>query len=155
MLYTYKSLCLLMARETCPDETITVQLHYKHVPPRKGRPQYLSAWSPKTTPYKVHFWSLTKYLHLRPALCCSCVCATFEFITFYSCLRIIRALASFLGCLLLFNQKKGGTLQMSPHTSIQLRKWLGKLLEVKLDVLKRSWFSVDFVTDGPELLIGD
>ena len=32
--------------------------------------------------------------------------ATFEFVTFYSCLRIVRALASFLGCLLLFNQKK-------------------------------------------------
>ena len=62
MLYTCKSLCLVMARETCPDETITVQLHYKHVLPGKECPQYLSTWSPKTTPYKVHFLSLTTHL---------------------------------------------------------------------------------------------
>ena len=31
MLYTYKLLCPLMARKTRPNETITVQLHNKHV----------------------------------------------------------------------------------------------------------------------------
>ena len=62
MLYTYKLLCLLMARKTCPNETITVQLHNKHVLRGKERPRYLSARSPKTTPYKVHFLSLTRVL---------------------------------------------------------------------------------------------
>ena len=52
MLYTYKLLCLLMARKTCPDETITVQLHNKHVLSGKEHPRYLSARSPKTTGYK-------------------------------------------------------------------------------------------------------
>ena len=62
MLYTYELLCLLMARKTCPNETITVQvqLHNKHVVRGKERPRYRSARSPKTTPYKVHFLSLTK-----------------------------------------------------------------------------------------------
>ena len=62
MLYTYKLLCLLMARKTCPNETITVQLHNKHVLRGKERPRYLSARSLKTTPYKVHFLSLTTHL---------------------------------------------------------------------------------------------
>ena len=60
MLYTYKLLCLLMARKTCPNETITVQLHNKHVLRGKERQRYLSARLPKTTPYKVHFLSLTQ-----------------------------------------------------------------------------------------------
>ena len=59
MLYTYYLLCLVMARETCPNETITVQLHYKRVLRGKERLQYLSTWSPNTTPCKVHFLSLT------------------------------------------------------------------------------------------------
>ena len=48
-----------MARKTCPNQTITVQLDNKHVLRGKERPRYLSARSPKTTPYKVHFLSLT------------------------------------------------------------------------------------------------
>ena len=48
--------------------------------------------------------------------------------------------------MLLFNQKKRGTLQMSPHTSTQLQKRLEKLFEVKLDVLKRCLFLVSWKT---------
>ena len=61
-----------MARETCPNETITVQLHYKHVLPGKESVEYLSTRSPKTTPYKVYFLSLTAYegssKHLRATM---------------------------------------------------------------------------------------
>ena len=67
-----------MAKKTCPNETITVQLHNKHVPRGKERPRHLSVWSPKTTPYKVHFLSysvfieLLVYIELTKKLICTC-----------------------------------------------------------------------------------